>query len=73
MKNKIMKLIKITYTVQHTIVTCLVLQSIQVYLYFNRYVLAIFSESEAAGMVSIVKCCYDLTVQLYWDGIYTVG
>ena len=56
---------------QHTSVTCLVLLYI-----FILTVTAwlIFSESEAACMVSTVKCWYvDLTVQFYWDGAYTVG
>ena len=41
--------------------------------YFNPYCPATFSESEAACMVSTVKCWHDLTVQFNWDGIDTVG
>ena len=68
MKDKIVKLMKITYTAYQCH-----LFGTSIYLYFNPYCLATFSKSEAACMVSTVKYCYDLTVQFYWDGIHTVG
>ena len=64
-----MKLIKIKYTAYQCH-----LFGTSIYLYFNPYCLANILREWSCMHGNTVKCWYvDLTVQFYWDRIYTVG